>query len=262
MPATSPGDRLTDIIFANKMTKKAFAKALGYNPSYITQLCQDIKPPTREFASKVEKRFGVPQDWLISGVDSTVWTAGHTKNAFPRAQGLTDTIIRKLSQVESEHELRAILAFINSYEEIMSMAPNSSSLRSVNARPLTSAYKVPVKGEVAGGSPIIAYEKHEEIIESPVSADSALYLKGKSMEPDYPSGCLLLIKENAYVVNGDVVVALIMKESEIAEATCKVFAKRGAKVTLSPLNPDFSKQVYEEKDGYEIKIFGKVIGIA
>lgn len=256
MSDVSPGERLTDVILSNRMTKKEFAAALGYNPSYITQICLNIKQPSREFASKVEACFGVPVEWLLHGKENT-----EAPKSQEHRSPLKEALLAKIEAISSENELRAVLSYIKCYEEM-------STNRLLNMRGpvrLNSAprmFSVPIKGEVAGGLPITAHEERDEMVETPVFADSALYLKGKSMEPDYPDGALLLIKENAYVTNGDVVIALIMKEAEVAEATCKVFHKRRGKITLSPINPDFEEQTYSEKDGGEIKIFGKVIGVA
>lgn len=259
MAAGTPGERLTDVIYANKMTKKAFARALGYNPSYITQLCNNQKPPAHSFATRLELRFGVPAEWLIHGTqtDAGFFVQPQT----PTVSRLRETAMSKIRRMDSEYELRAVLAFMNSYEEL-SAPEMSRKLRSFPEVPAVRLYSVPLKGEVAGGAPIIAYEARGETVETPISADSALILRGKSMEPDYPDGSLLLIKENAFVTNGDVVIALIMKEAEVAEATCKVYKKRGRKITLSPLNTDFNEQVYTATGGYEIRIFGKVIGLA
>lgn len=254
MAITSSGERLTDIILSNRMSKKDFAKALGYNPSYITQICLNIKQPSQEFAAKVEKFFGVSAQWLIHG----------EQDAEPAyTSPLKEAVLAKVSRITSDEALQALLAFINCYEELPKIhALKNKAAAKIQMSQAPKLYRVPIKGTVSGGAPIVAYQSDDEIVQTPIFADSALYLKGKSMEPAYPDGALLLVKENAYISNGDVVIALIMKEAEIAEATCKVFKKRRGNITLTPLNSEFPVQEYFESDGWEIKVYGKVIGIA
>lgn len=256
MSVNSPGERITDVILSNRLTKKEFAELLGYNPSYITQICLNVKSPSDTFVAKVEERFGIPADWILRGVSEDAENVPKVMTGSP----LKQAIVAKIERMDSESELRAVMSFIKCYEDMSKPRDAAFSENRTALSVYRKLYRIPIKGVVAGGMPITAYEESGETVETTIFADSALYLKGKSMEPDYPDGSLLLIKENAYITNGDVVVALIMKEAEVAEATCKVYGRRRGIITLSPINSAFEKQVYSGKDG-EIKIFGKVIGV-
>jgi repressor LexA len=116
---------------------------------------------------------------------------------------------------------------------------------------------VPLVGQVAAGTPILAEENIEDQLEIPAvigadSGDYALRVRGDSM---LDAG----IFENDYVVvhptddadNGQIVVALIEDE-----ATVKRFFREGDSVRLQPENP-----AYEPIITQEAEILGKVIGV-
>jgi repressor LexA len=116
---------------------------------------------------------------------------------------------------------------------------------------------VPLVGQVAAGTPILAEENIEDQLEIPAvigadSGDYALRVRGDSM---HDAG----IFENDYVVvhptddadNGQIVVALIEDE-----ATVKRFFREGDSVRLQPENP-----AYEPIITQEAEILGKVIGV-
>ncbi len=128
---------------------------------------------------------------------------------------------------------------------------------SVERRPVRH---VPLVGEVAAGTDVLAHEHVEEVI--PVPADLTgegelfmLRVRGDSM-----IGAAIL--DGDYVVartqntadKGDIVVAGIPGE----EGTVKTFNRRGDKVVLEPANDRFEPMVF---DPSEITIFGRVVTV-
>ena len=116
---------------------------------------------------------------------------------------------------------------------------------------------MPLVGQVAAGTPILAEENIEDQLEIPAvigadSGDYALRVRGDSMRD---AGIL----EDDYVVvhpaddadNGQIVVAMIEDE-----ATVKRFFREGDAVRLQPENP-----AYEPIVSQDVEVLGKVIGV-
>jgi repressor LexA len=115
---------------------------------------------------------------------------------------------------------------------------------------------VPVLGNVAAGSPILAQECIEEYISfqtGPHPEDYfALKVRGESMLyagilPDD----LVVVRRQPEAHSGEIVVALFEDE-----ATVKTLSKKNGQVWLLPENPD-----YEPIDGTRAQIIGKVVGL-
>ena len=116
--------------------------------------------------------------------------------------------------------------------------------------------QVPVLGNVAAGSPILAQECIEEYVSfqtGPHPEDYfALKVRGESMLyagilPDD----LVVVRRQPEAHNGEIVVALFEDE-----ATVKTLSKKNGQVWLLPENPD-----YEPIDGTRAQIIGKVVGL-
>ena len=116
--------------------------------------------------------------------------------------------------------------------------------------------QVPVLGNVAAGSPILAQECIEEYVTfrtGPHPEDYfALKVRGESMLyagilPDD----LVVVRRQPEAHSGEIVVALFEDE-----ATVKTLSKKNGEVWLLPENPD-----YEPIDGTQAQIIGKVVGL-
>ena len=116
--------------------------------------------------------------------------------------------------------------------------------------------RVPVVGNVAAGSPILA----EECIEDYLTFDTggrvgehfALRVRGESMlEAGILPGDVVVVHQEQQVRNGNIVVALFEDE-----ATVKTYQNRDGHVWLLPENPD-----YQPIDGAEAQIIGKVVAV-
>ena len=116
--------------------------------------------------------------------------------------------------------------------------------------------QVPVLGNVAAGSPILAQECIEDYVSfqtGPHPEDYfALKVRGESMLyagilPDD----LVVVRRQPEAHSGEIVVALFEDE-----ATVKTLSKKNGEVWLLPENPD-----YEPIDGTPAQIIGKVVGL-
>lgn len=116
--------------------------------------------------------------------------------------------------------------------------------------------QIPVLGNVAAGSPILA----EECIEEYLTFDTdglagehfALRVRGESMlGAGILPGDLVIVRQQQEVRNGDIVVALFEDE-----ATVKTLRRKGGQTWLMPENDD-----YDPIDGTFAQILGKVVAV-
>ena len=116
--------------------------------------------------------------------------------------------------------------------------------------------KVPIVGNVAAGSPILAEECIEDYLTFDTGGRSdeyfALRVRGESMiNAGILPGDLVVVRRQQVANNGEIVVALIEDE-----ATVKRFSRRGGHVWLLPDNDDYSPI-----DGTYAQILGKVAAV-
>ena len=126
------------------------------------------------------------------------------------------------------------------------------------AEPSVPDDQVPILGNVAAGSPILA----EECIEDYLTFDTggrqneyfALRVRGESMlNAGILPGDLVVVHQQQAVRNGDIVVALFEDE-----ATVKTYRRENGHVWLYPEN---SSPEYQPIDGEGCAILGKVIAV-
>ena len=123
--------------------------------------------------------------------------------------------------------------------------------------------EIPVLGKIAAGAPIFAVEEHTDFI--PVRPEwlaakggevFALRVSGDSMiEAHIADGDLVLVRQQASAVAGDIIAALVDQE-----ATVKRFAIEGDTVLLKPEHPTM-KPIVVDPQRVEFRILGKVIGL-
>lgn len=119
----------------------------------------------------------------------------------------------------------------------------------------------PLVGRVAAGSPILADENLEDVIQLPEEwASSGTFLLrvvGESMRDAHIlDGDLVLVRPQRSASNGEIVVALIEDE-----ATVKRFHKTPTGVELVAENPAFAPIVVPAADEGQFQILGKVVGV-
>ena len=120
----------------------------------------------------------------------------------------------------------------------------------------TPADRVPIVGDVAAGSPILAQECIEDYLAFDTGGRSdeyfALRVRGDSMiKAGILSGDLVVVHRAQTARNGEIVVALLEDE-----ATVKRFQRQGSQIWLLPENDD-----YLPIDGTGCQILGKVTAV-
>ena len=118
------------------------------------------------------------------------------------------------------------------------------------------ANQVPIVGNVAAGSPILAQECIEDYLTFDTQGLSgehfALRVRGESMlNAGILPGDLVVVHRQSEARNGEIVVALFEDE-----ATVKTLQCRDGHIWLLPENPD-----YEPIDGTHAEIIGKVVAV-
>ena len=119
---------------------------------------------------------------------------------------------------------------------------------------------VPLVGDVAAGTDVLAQENVEEIL--PVPSDFCgegdlfmLRVRGESMiEAGILDGDFIVARAQQVAEKGDIIIAGIPGD----EATVKTYTRKGNKVVLLPANPALSPM---EFDPSEVAIYGKVVTV-
>jgi repressor LexA len=132
-----------------------------------------------------------------------------------------------------------------------------SSGAAIERRPVRH---VPLVGDVAAGTDVLAQENVEELLPLPedFTGDGDLFMlrvRGDSMiDAGILDGDFVVCRQQETAVDGDVVVAGIHD----GEATVKTYRRKGNKVTLVPSNARLQPMVF---DVTEVAVYGKVVTV-
>jgi repressor LexA len=117
---------------------------------------------------------------------------------------------------------------------------------------------VPLVGDVAAGTDVLAQERVEELLPLPAdfTGDGQLFMlrvRGESMvDAGILDGDFVVVRQQDTADKGDVVVAGIPGD----EATVKSYGRKGGKVVLTPHNPTMVPMVLDPSD---VQIYGRVV---
>jgi repressor LexA len=122
------------------------------------------------------------------------------------------------------------------------------------------ARHVPLVGDVAAGTDVLAQENVEELLPLPAdfTGDGPVFMvrvRGDSMiDAGILDGDFVVVRQEAEPRKGDVVVAGIPGE----EGTVKTFTRKGNKVVLQPANARLQPMEFDPGD---VQIYGKVVTV-
>jgi repressor LexA len=128
---------------------------------------------------------------------------------------------------------------------------------SMERRPVSH---IPLVGDVAAGTDVLAHENIEELVPVPsdFTGDGTLFMlrvRGDSMiDAGILDGDYVVVRQQAEAKNNEIVVAGIPGE----EATVKTYTRQGSRVVLLPAN---SRLAPMEFDANEVQIFGRVVTV-
>ncbi|MHB1928586.1 MAG: transcriptional repressor LexA [Acidimicrobiales bacterium] len=119
---------------------------------------------------------------------------------------------------------------------------------------------VPLVGDVAAGTNVLAQERVEELLPLPedFTGDGQVFMlrvRGDSMiDAGILDGDYVVVRQQDTAERGDVVVAGVPGD----EATVKTFGRRNGKVVLTPHNPSMQPIVLDPED---VHIYGRVVTV-
>src|SRR5688572_26090838 len=121
--------------------------------------------------------------------------------------------------------------------------------------------KLPLLGQIAAGSPLLAAENIEDELAVPEPlgrrADFLLRVKGESMiNAGILDGDILVVQRAQDARNGEIVVALVGDDEFADEATVKTFYREDSRIRLQPEN-DTLEPIYADF----VQILGTVTGV-
>ena len=122
------------------------------------------------------------------------------------------------------------------------------------------ARHIPLVGDVAAGTNVLAQERVEELLPLPedFTGEGQLFMlrvRGDSMiDAGIFDGDYVVVRQQDTAERGDVVVAGIPGE----EATVKTFSRNGSKVVLTPHNPTMEPMVFPADS---VTIYGRVVTV-
>jgi len=131
----------------------------------------------------------------------------------------------------------------------------SGSGAAIERRPVRH---VPLVGDVAAGTDVLAEENVEEVLPLPLdfTGEGELFMlrvRGDSMiDAGILDGDFVVARQEQNVRNGDTVVVGIPG----GEATVKTWQRKGTKVTLIPHNPRLEPMTFDAND---VQVYGKVV---
>jgi repressor LexA len=119
---------------------------------------------------------------------------------------------------------------------------------------------IPLVGQVAAGTDVLAHENVEELLPLPqdFTGEGQLFMlkvRGDSMiDAGILDGDYVVVRQQATAEPGDIVVAGIPGE----EATVKTYSLKDGKIVLLPSNIRLAPMVFEPE---EIELFGRVVTV-
>jgi repressor LexA len=121
---------------------------------------------------------------------------------------------------------------------------------------------LPLVGEIAAGSPLLAEQNIEDYLAVPEpltggDGDFLLRVRGESMiEAGILNGDYVVVRRQPTAENGDVVAALVGEDESAGDATVKTFYRDSGRIRLQPENAAL-EPLYPE----HAQILGKVVGL-
>lgn len=179
------------------------------------------------------------------------------------ARGYPPTV-REIGEAVNLSSSSTVHAHLRSLEDAGLIRRDAVLTRAIKLMPGTMhkakvqrVISIPVLGNVAAGTPIMAVEECEEVFPLPqeflAGGDGfMLHVRGESMiEDGIKDGDMVVVRRQQIVDNGDVAVALIDNE-----ATVKRFYRENGKIRLQPANCTMEPIILDD-----VQIVGKVVGL-
>lgn len=185
--------------------------------------------------------------------------AGMTQNELARALGVSDKAVSSWENGTRIPRMGVIEKIANMFGVQKSdLLEDDIVILPRNLKPYHPSKQVPLIGQIACGTPILAEENITDYVDLPghIRADYALTCKGDSMvNAGIQDGDVVYIRQQSVVDNGQIAAVLVGDE----EATLKRFYRVGDTVTLNAENPAFPPLVFVGEEVSHVHIIGLAI---
>lgn len=169
--------------------------------------------------------------------------------------------INKIEMGKNDIPQSKVVAFAKALETTTAYLMGDDSAKTpipAGFEPLPETQQVPLVGNIACGTPILAEQNIEAYVPVLTSwrADFALTCKGQSMEPLFKDGDLVAIRKQPMVDQGQVAAVRIGEE-----ATLKRVYLHPEYIELRPENTAFASIMKIKEEMNEVVIEGLAVGI-
>lgn len=236
---------ITERIFVElsqkNIAQKDFATEIDVNEKTVSAWKRNNSLPPADKLSKISDCLGVSLEYLITGKEKSP--------SLPEDELELLTHYKKIPEKEKIKLISRAETIADIYKEQVKEQTDRKKLITV-----TTTLKVYSMAAGAGVSMPFSEDDDYTIMQFPqfdvpTNATCGIYINGESMEPKYPDGCLVWVKETQDVNYGDVVVVIVN-----GEPLCKVYQPNG----LYSINEEYSPILVTENDNFSM--FGKVLG--
>lgn len=189
--------------------------------------------------------------------------SGLTQSEFAKIAGVTDKAVSAWEQGKRDPKIKYIKPVCNHFGiDVNSFIDETSDIYKSslpsNITPLAPMKKVPLVGQIACGTPILAEQNITDYIDLPghIRADFALTCKGESMiGAGIQDGDIVYVRQQEEVENGQI--AAVMVGSD--EATLKRVYVENNIIQLVAENPSIPPKVFFGEDTNQIRIVGLAV---
>ena len=181
---------------------------------------------------------------------------GYSQEQLARKIGISQGAVSQWEKGKTTPDTLTLMELAKIFEVSFDTLTEEAPVRDLDSvRVIRSA--IPIIGDIACGSPILAEENREGYADLPegVRADFALRCKGDSMVPTFLDGDLVLIRQQPEVENGQIAAVAID-----GEVTLKHVYRNQDGLMLTAENPLFAPITVSADSGREIVIYGLAVG--
>ncbi|MCI8497716.1 MAG: helix-turn-helix domain-containing protein [Clostridiales bacterium] len=184
---------------------------------------------------------------------------GMTQEEFATLLGTSKQVISRYEKNQRTPKITAV----HNYAKKLGIDPiylidDDTAPLPANLLPMPRMKKFPLIGSIACGTPILAQENIEDMIEMPedIQADFVLRCTGDSMiGARIQDGDLVFIRKQPMVENGEIAAVLIDDEATLK----RVYYEEGRQLTLVAENPAYRPLVYTGEQLNEVRIIGRAV---
>lgn len=192
------------------------------------------------------KELGLPADAVAAALGVSVATVYRYENG--EIEKVPGSVLEPLAKV-----LNTTPAYLMGWDESEQPTPLPS-----NIIPLSPMQKVPLVGQIACGTPILAEQNITDYVDLPghIRADFALTCKGESMTgAGIQDGDIVYIRRQEEVENGQIAAVMVGDE----EATLKRFYQESNVIQLVSENPTIPPKVFIGETISQIRVIGLAV---